>query len=575
MSHADVSPVLTTPVPTVTPVVELENLSVDFGHGSRRRTVVRDLSLSIRPGECLALVGESGSGKSVTARTLVGLTGPGAHVRARTRHFDGQDTSAWGERQWARVRGKEAGFILQDALSSLDSLRTVGNEVGEVLRLHSALDRTARRERVVELLASVGVPDPEVRAAQYPHQLSGGLRQRALIASAIAAGPGFLIADEPTTALDATIAAQVLRLLGGLKGSSTGMLVVSHDLAVVADLADRVAVMRDGAIVEEGSVEAILQDPRHPYTQGLLAAIPSRSSRGSRLTDSRPAPSSGRAAAGTVIADAADAADPTAPPLLEVQGIGKAYAGPGGSRRTAVDGVSFALRKGTTLGIVGESGSGKSTVARIALGVEFPDTGSVLLHGRTWDQHRASRNLSARRSVQMIYQDPLHSFDPRKTVRQVIGQAVAAAGTPGGERAPRVLDLLDLVGLASDKARSRPLDLSGGQRQRVAIARALAAEPEVIICDEPVSALDVSVQARILDLLAELQDRFGLSYLFISHDLGVIQHVSRDVLVMKDGAVLDHGPVDDVFDHPRHEYTRQLINAIPELPAFRKDQVHP
>jgi peptide/nickel transport system ATP-binding protein len=568
------------PSAAATPVVELEGLTVEFGRGSHRREVVRDVTLSIRPGECLALVGESGSGKSVTARTLVGLTGPGAHVRSRSQRFNGQDASGWGERQWTRVRGTEAGFILQDALSSLDSLRTVGNEVGEVLRLHTELDRAERRERVVDLLASVGVPDPEVRASQYPHQLSGGLRQRALIASAIAANPGFLIADEPTTALDATIAAQVLRLLGGLKDARTGMLVVSHDLAVVADLADRVAVMRNGVIVEEGSVQAILQDPRHPYTQGLLAAIPSRASRGSRLTGGPATVRAGSTATGRVSVPAPGAttgAAGGAPPaaLLTVEGITKSYPTPDGARRTAVDAVSFALHTGTTLGIVGESGSGKSTVARIALGVESADAGSVLVHGRSWDEHRASRDLSARRSVQMIYQDPLHSFDPRKTVRQVIGQAVAAAGTPRAARAGRVLELLDLVGLPADRARSRPLDLSGGQRQRVAIARALAADPEIIICDEPVSALDVSVQARILDLLTDLQQRFGLSYLFISHDLGVIQHVSRDVLVMKDGAVLDHGPVDDVFDDPRHEYTRQLINAIPELPAFRKDQVHP
>ncbi|MHA7238697.1 dipeptide ABC transporter ATP-binding protein [Arthrobacter sp. TMS1-12-1] len=565
MSSTDLS---TTVPPTAidTPVVELEGLSVAFGHGPTRREVVHDLSLSIRPGECLALVGESGSGKSVTARTLVGLTGPGAQVRSRMQRFNGQDASTWGERQWTRIRGSEAGFILQDALSSLDSLRTVGDEVGEVLRLHGDLDRAARRGRVVELLASVGVPDPGIRAGQYPHQLSGGLRQRALIASAIAADPGFLIADEPTTALDATIAAQVLRLLGDLKGARTAMLVVSHDLAVVADLADRVAVMRDGVIVEEGSVQAVLQDPRHPYTQGLLAAIPSRSSRGRRLTiQDRPTPGSG-----TTTSTVGAAAAP-GPPVLAAEGLTKTFAGPGGSRRTAVDGVSFTLQRGTTLGIVGESGSGKSTVARIALGVEDADAGTVTVHGRTWAQHRASRDLEARRSVQMIYQDPLHSFDPRKTVRQVIGQATAAAGTPRRARSGRVVELLDLVGLSADKARSRPLELSGGQRQRVAIARALAAEPEVIICDEPVSALDVTVQARILDLLADLQDVFGLSYLFISHDLGVIQHVSHDVLVMKDGVVLDHGPVTGVFDDPGHEYTRRLISAIPALPALRKD----
>ncbi|WP_434994255.1 dipeptide ABC transporter ATP-binding protein [Arthrobacter sp. Ld5] len=565
-----------------TPVVELDGLAVAFGRGAHRREIIHDLTLSIRPGECLALVGESGSGKSVTARTLVGLTGPGAEVRSRAQRFDGRDASSWGEREWTRVRGREAGFILQDALSSLDSLRTVGDEVGEVLRLHGDLDRGARRARVVELLAAVGVPDPEIRAGQYPHQLSGGLRQRALIASAIAADPRFLIADEPTTALDATIAAQILRLLGDLKGGSTAMLVVSHDLGVVADLADRVAVMRDGEIVEQGSVQAVLQDPRHRYTQGLLAAIPSRSTRGRRLTvgdrpsaqdhgsgQGRPGPDGGQGAPPARAFPASDA-DP-----LVVEGLTKSFAGPGGSRRTAVDGVSFTLHRGATLGIVGESGSGKSTVARMALGVEPPDTGTVHVRGRTWAEHRASRDLAARRSVQMIYQDPLQSFDPRRTVGQVIGQAAAAAGTRRSARAGRVLDLLDLVGLPSDRARARPLDLSGGQRQRVAIARALAADPEVIICDEPVSALDVSVQARILDLLTDLQARLGLSYLFISHDLGVIQHVSRDVLVLKDGVVLERGPVDEVFDAPGHDYTRRLIHAIPELPAARKDTPRP
>ncbi|MGV0110932.1 dipeptide ABC transporter ATP-binding protein [Arthrobacter sp. CP30] len=570
------------PVSPVSPLVELHNLTVAFGHGARRREVVRGVSLSVRPGECLALVGESGSGKSVTARTLVGLTGPSAVVRSDVQRFGGVNAGQWSERQWSRVRGRRAGFVLQDALSSLDPLRTIGAEVGEVLRLHSELDRPGRRRRVAELLASVGVPDPELRADQYPHELSGGLRQRALIASAIAADPALLIADEPTTALDATIAAQVLRLLGGLKGSRTGMLVVSHDLAVVADLADRVAVMRDGEIVEEGSVEAVLQDPRHPYTQGLLAAVPSRASRGRRLT----APSSA-AAAGTPDRPPSDAPAPAVrdlrgsarrspagdAPILTVAGLRKAYPGPSRTTRTAVQDVSFTLERGTTLGIVGESGSGKSTVARIVLGVEQPDAGSVLVHGRTWHEHRAARDTAARRSVQMIYQDPLQSFDPRRTVRQVIGQAVAAAGVPRRARAARVLDLLELVDLPADRARSRPLDLSGGQRQRVAIARALAAEPEVIICDEPVSALDVTVQARILDLLADLQERFGLSYLFISHDLGVIQHVSRDVLVLRDGVVLEHGPVDHIFEYPRHAYTQHLIHAMPALPALRKDTV--
>ncbi|MBP2216722.1 ABC transporter ATP-binding protein [Arthrobacter sp. CAN_C5] len=562
-------------IPLPSPLVELANLTVDFGRGTRRHRAVNDVSLSVLPGECLALVGESGSGKSVTARTLVGLTGHGSQVSTRFQRFNGQNVTGWGERQWSRVRGKDAGFILQDALSSLDSLRTVGKEVGEVLRLHSLFSRVERDRRIIELLRSVGIPDPEVRASQYPHQLSGGLRQRALIASAIAAEPGLLIADEPTTALDATIAAQVLRLLGDLKGGSTGMLVVSHDLAVVANLADRVAVMRQGEIVEEGTMEAVLLDPQHPYTKGLLAAIPSAASRGSRLTGPLTrvdSPTPTRTPARVRTPQPAKTSVPGSTPergstaLLTADRIHKSYPDSGGTSRTAVAGVSFQLRKGSTLGIVGESGSGKSTVARMVLGVEAPDAGSVRFRGRTWREHHEQKNRRARRAVQMIYQDPLHSFDPRKTVRQVIGQAVAAAGVPRTARDHRIRELLALVGLGEDKLRSRPLDLSGGQRQRVAIARALAAEPEIIICDEPVSALDVSVQATILDLFSELQERLGLGYLFISHDLGVIQHLSQDVLVMKDGEVLERGTVTAVFDTPQHQYTRDLINAIPQLP---------
>src|SRR5690606_33767837 len=343
---------------TSTPAVEIRNLSVAFGPRHRSRAVVRDLSLTVRPGEALALVGESGSGKSVTARTLVGLTGPGARVEVETLRFGGEDLTRYTGRDWRRLRGGRIGFVLQDALASLDGLRTVGREIAEPLALHTDLIKPQREQQVISLLASVGVPEPEIRAKQYPHQLSGGLRQRALIASAIAAGPEFLIADEPTTALDTTVQRQIIDLFGALKAEGTSMLVVSHDLAVVAQLADRIAVMKDGEIVETGPTRTVLSAPEHPYTRALLAAVPSARTRGSRL--SAPVDEGTRAAAPV----ARRQPDPDGR-LIEVRDVIKTFPGPDGKRRTAVGGVSFVLRPGETLGLVGESGSGKTTAARL------------------------------------------------------------------------------------------------------------------------------------------------------------------------------------------------------------------
>ncbi len=527
---------------TSTPLAEVEGLAVAFGSGADRVEAVRGVSWRLDPGECLALVGESGSGKSVTARTLVGLPGEGAQVSATRLRVLGEDLLGLGEGRWRELRGRRVGFVLQDALASLDALRKVGAEVGEPLRLHGVRSRAERTERVRELLASVGVPEPELRAAQYPHQLSGGLRQRALIASAIACDPELLIADEPTTALDATVQRQILDLLGTLKHAGTGLLLISHDLAVVADIADRVAVMRAGEIVETGPTREVLRDPRHEYTRALLAAVPS-----SRRPVALPAP------------------PPEAPAAVVVENVTKRFARPDGGTHTAVSDVSFAVSRGTTLGIVGESGSGKSTTARIVLGLERPDAGRVLVHGKDWSTLPRREVQAERRRIQVVYQDPLSSFDPRYTVERVISEALPALARPA--RRARVLELLDQVGLRPEHARRRPLELSGGQRQRVAIARALAPEPDIVVCDEPVSALDVSIQAQILDLLVELQRRLGVSYLFISHDLGVIRQVSSRVLVMKDAEIVEQGPVDEVFDRPRHPYTRRLLEAIPDVAA--------
>ncbi|MBE1592280.1 dipeptide ABC transporter ATP-binding protein [Nonomuraea angiospora] len=517
-------------------LVKVDDLRVAFG----ATPVVHGVSFEIAAGECLALVGESGSGKSVTARTLVGLTGGGARVAAGELTFDGQDLTRLRERGWRRLRGGRIGFVLQDALVSLDPLRKVGKEIEEVLTTHTGLSGARRRARVVELLTAVGVPEPELRAGQLPYELSGGLRQRALIAAALAADPELVIADEPTTALDVTIQAQVLDLLAGIKAEGRSLLVISHDLAVVARLADRVAVMKDGVIVEQGPTGEVLTRPAHEYTRRLLRAIPAEHTKGTRLSST--APAGPRPAPGEVV--------------VRADSVGKSFGG-----RVAVQGVSFELRAGETLGIVGESGSGKTTTARIALGLTRPDTGTVEVHGRPWTGH----DPGLRRDVQVVYQDTLASFDPRYTVAKVLAEALAVAGVPRERRRARSVELLELVGLGEEHLARRPLKLSGGQRQRVAIARALAPSPSVIVCDEPVSALDVSVQAQVLDLLEDVQRETGVAYLFISHDLGVVHHLCDRVLVMKDGSVVEEGPVGTVFRGPAHPYTKELVAAIPRL----------
>ncbi|MFD5433306.1 dipeptide ABC transporter ATP-binding protein [Kitasatospora sp. NPDC127067] len=542
----------------MSPIVELEGLSVEFGHGRQRTTAVAGVSLSLSAGECLALVGESGSGKSVTARTLVGLTAPGAAVRAERFLVEGRDAAAFGEREWRRVRGRTVALVLQDALSALDPLRRVGTEVGEPLLAHRVLPKAEVPGRVEELLRDVGVPEPAERARQYPHQLSGGLRQRALIASALAAGPRVLVADEPTTALDVTVQAQVLDLLGELKAEGTALLLISHDLAVVARLADRIAVMKDGRIVESGPADRVLGAPEHPYTRMLLAAAPDPDRPG-------PAPAAGEQERKQ---EQDQAQEQEQDRLLTARGLVKRYRTPDGGLREAVADVSFALAPGETLGIVGESGSGKSTTAQLVMGMLAPDAGEVLLDGRPWSALPERERRPARAAVQLVHQDPLASFDPRFTVRRILAEALAVAGVArGAARRERAVGLLTQVGLGEQHLERRPRSLSGGQRQRVAIARALATGPRLLVCDEPVSALDVSVQAQVLELLARLRAELGLAMLFISHDLAVVRQVSDRVLVMKDGRAVEYGPAERVFRSPEHPYTRQLLAAVPRLPA--------
>nr|WP_082510690.1 ABC transporter ATP-binding protein [Leifsonia sp. Leaf325] len=536
------------------PRLRVRDLSVAFQTTGGLRPIVQDVSFDLYPGQCVAIVGESGSGKSVTARTVVGLTGRGARVSAGELSLHGRDVSGLSDRQWQGIRGKEVGFILQDALVSLDPLRPVGAEIAESLRLHGWGDSAARSTKVIELLTSVGVPKPELRARQRPDQLSGGLRQRALIASALALAPDVVIADEPTTALDVTVQAQVLELLEESKRRGASIILISHDLSVVAQLADHILVMKDGRVVEQGAAADLLAAPREAYTRALIAAVPSEDTRGGSLSP-----------AGAVLLAAA----PPAPEVrdevvLSARDVVKRFRSSDGSVTTAVDSVSFDLHRGETLGIVGESGSGKSTTGRIALALEQADAGTVTLLGEPWSSLPEPRRRALRSRISVVSQDPLSSFDPRWNVERILLDALQRGVFPSASaRAERIRELLDQVGLPHAVLRRFPLRLSGGQRQRIAIARALAEAPDIIVLDEAVSALDVTIQAQILDLLVVLQRQHGLSYLFISHDLGVIAHLSHRVLVMKDGVVVESGTPDDIFHRPQEPYTRELIASIP------------
>ena len=575
------APTAQTPAGTENRIIDVENLSVTFrrsgprGQGSREIRAVRGVDLTIAPGEAVGIVGESGSGKSVTARTLIGLTGGDPTISAARLEVAGQDATALSDAQWRTIRGRRIGLILQDALTSLDPLRTIGKEIAEALRLSDAVNTereaagesrlsgcalaAAERKAAIALLEEVGIPEADLRVDQYPHELSGGLRQRALIASAIAGRPDLIIADEPTTALDVTVQAQVLDVLAARRAAGSALLLISHDLAVVGQVCDRILVMKDGEVVESGPSRDVLTSPRHAYTRRLLAAVPSAASRGRLLATDAPAP------------ERQDRSpDPDAEPLLAATGLVKEYPGPGGTVRRAVGGVDVEVRPGQTLGVVGESGSGKSTLARLLIALSEPDAGEVTLDAEPWSPLPDRRRRTRRHRIQIINQDPISSFDPRYSVREIISEPLRspAAGRRRPSRAQvaeRVREVAELVGMPLDRLDASPTALSGGQRQRVAIARALVTEPDVLIADEPVSALDVSIQAQILDLLVEVRARTGAAIVFISHDLGVVHHLADDVLVMKDGQVVESGDVDAVFTRPTHPYTRRLLEALPTL----------
>ncbi|MEH3088444.1 MAG: ABC transporter ATP-binding protein [Microbacterium arborescens] len=533
-----------------TPLLEVDGLAVSYTVDGETRPAVTDVSFSVDRGEVVAIVGESGSGKSTTAHAVIHLLARNARVEAGAIRFDGEDLTGLSSRAWREVRGRKMGLIPQDPGTSLNPVKRVGRQVGEPLVIHGLASRRTADRQAVELLGLAGIPEPEARAQQFPHQFSGGMRQRALIAAALAAEPQLVIADEPTSALDVTVQKQILDHIDTLADTlGTAVLLITHDLGVAADRADRIIVMQHGRIVEQGPTSAVLAGPRHPYTRALIAAAP-----GLRTTDVRPT------AAKPI---QPEASQPPAP-LLEVSGLRKEFALPGRRRLVAVDDVSFTVGRGETLAVVGESGSGKSTTARLALRLEQPTVGSIHFDGVDLVTAGREQLRSLRRRFQLVYQSPYASLDPRFTIADVIDEPLRAFGIGDRERrAARVRELLDRVALPADTARRRPAELSGGQRQRVAIARALATDPDLVVLDEAVSALDVSVQAQILDLLVELQQQLGVSYLFISHDLAVVREISDRVAVMQKGRVVEQGPTATVLTYPREEYTRRLIDAIP------------
>lgn len=552
---------------TASPLLVVANLSVHFDRSAR--AAVDGISFEVAAGECLAIVGESGSGKSVTARSLLGLAPAGAHVSFNELSLAGERLPAQGARRWRSIRGASMGLILQDALVSLDPLRPVGREIDDVLRLHTTLSQRERQARVLELLHAVGIPDPALRARQRSGELSGGLRQRALIAAGIAAGPALIIADEPTTALDVTVQARVLNVLSSLRDSGTAMILITHDLAVVSRVADRVAVMSEGRIVETGETNAVLRAPTALPTQQLLAAIPVDVPRGVALAlpleEGSVAPAIATPRGPKISIAPGDEPSSVPPPALELRSVSRRYPTPQGAAIQALDSVSLTLTAGTTLGLVGQSGSGKTTIARIALGLETADSGDVLLEGHEWSALSARERRPRRHILGAIYQDALSSFDPRWSVERILSDALNVGASDTRRSLTTINELLDAVGLPQSIKNRRPLHLSGGQRQRVAIARALAPAPQTLLCDEPVSSLDVSTQARVLNLLDELQRHLDLSYLFISHDLGVIRHMSDRVAVINEGRIVETGETNEIFTAPRDPYTRSLLAALPRV----------
>jgi len=533
--------------PTAPPddaVLKVDGLTVSLPAGADRANAIEDISLWVRPNETLCVVGESGSGKSVTAQTVMGLL-PKRQLTAIAGRIELQGEELRGARpaRLRALRGVRMSMIFQEPMTALNPVIAVGRQIEEVLTTHTDMDRSARERRVLEVMGAVNLPEPETLVRSYPHQLSGGQRQRVMIAMALALEPALLIADEPTTALDVTTQAQILTLIKSIQVERrTGVLFITHDFGVVAEIADRVAVMQAGRIVEQGTADDVLSRPQHPYTQMLMAAVP-----------------------GVVPPERAPKTD--APVALQTRGLSKTYAAGGWLRKGrsvhAAKNVSIEVRRGETLGIVGESGSGKSTVARCLVRLIDPTAGEIQLHGAEIGSLSTRAMRPFRRRIQIVFQDPYRSLNPRQTVGASIVEGPINYGLPKAEAWDRARSLLELVGIDVAAIGRYPHQFSGGQRQRICVARALAMEPEILIADEAVSALDVSVQAQVLDLLDDVRERFDLALLFITHDLRVAAQVCDRVAVMLNGEVVETGPTKSLFAAPEHPYTQRLFAAAP------------
>lgn len=563
-----------------TPLLKVTDLAVTYNSAHGPVHAVTDVSFSVSPGRVTAIVGESGSGKSTSAMATMGLL-PAKAAASGKIELNGQDLNRITQQQWRGVRGLKIGLIPQDPGTSLNPVKTIGESVGEVLRIHrQALGNPSKQERratVIELLDAVGIDNPELRYDQYPHELSGGMRQRALIAAALATEPDLIIADEPTSALDVTVQQTILDLIDQLREDrGIGVLLITHDLAVASDRADELVVMQSGQVKEAGLTGRILGDPRHPYTRRLLddapgltnpvrqperarkhkaASAPAADAPGSQVDPEEKAPAT----------PAARSSEEATPPLLRVSSMSKQFHPARGQEAfTAVDGVSFSVARGTTHAIVGQSGSGKSTLARMICAFEEPSSGTAYLEGADISDLAAKDPRQLRRRLQMVYQNPYGSLDPRQSIGSAIAEPLRnLSSLTRTQIRAKVTEVLDQVSLPEALANRRAGELSGGQRQRVAIARALVLEPELLVLDEAVSALDVTVQARILELLNELQEELDLTYLFISHDLAVVREISDTVSVMSKGRQVELGFTEEIFNDPQHEFTRELLRAIP------------
>lgn len=533
-------------------VVSIQNLSLRLPIGADREFALRDMNLELNANEIVCVVGESGSGKSLCAQALMGLLPKAIKIDTGKALYGDLNLLTASQSELRSVRGARISMIFQEPMTALNPSMRVGDQIAEVFEAHNLLTPSERQAKILELAQEVRLPDPEKLLLAYPHQLSGGQRQRAMIAMALALEPDLIIADEPTTALDVTTQAQVLKLIREIQQRrGTAVMFITHDFGVVADIADRVLVLQRGVVVEQGTVDEVLQHPTHDYTKALLAAVP----RGVPL-------------ASTVSAQAK--------PALEVSNLYKTYrtqSGMMGSTRevVAVKGVSFSIARGETLGLVGESGSGKSSIARLVTRITEPDSGSIVLDGHSFSDMTGEALRKGRSRIQMIFQDPFASLNPRRTVGLSIADGPIAKGTPRRKALERAKELMEMVGLSPDAVDRLPHEFSGGQRQRIGIARALALNPDVLIADEAVSALDVTVQAQVLKQLQELKASLNLAMLFITHDLHVAAQVCDRLAVMRRGEIVEIAPTVELFSNPQNEYTRTLLSAIPGAARLHQD----